>query len=109
MKPKRCTASGLNMKFTMVAMKPMNVAVPSFLTHHTANIRAAKPIRSQRKGKLNSLKKTVISSTLHVHREENKCLEIIAVKGSATEVGGLTRALMAKKGVKQVKVAIVAQ
>jgi len=51
----------------------------------------------------------VISSTLHVHLEENKCLEIIAVKGSAREVGGLTRALMAKKGVKQVKVAIIAQ
>jgi len=57
-KPKKCTASGLNMKFITVAMKPTNVAVPSFLTHHTANISAAKPIRSQRKGKWNSLKKT---------------------------------------------------
>ncbi|UCE10778.1 MAG: nickel-responsive transcriptional regulator NikR, partial [Candidatus Thorarchaeota archaeon] len=51
----------------------------------------------------------VVSSTLHIHLEENKCLEIIAVKGSAREVGGLTRGLMAKKGVKQVKVAIVAR
>ena len=58
---------------------------------------------------MNSPRETVISSTLHVHLEDNKCLEIIAVKGSAREVGGLTRTLMAKKGVKQVKAAIVAQ
>jgi CopG family nickel-responsive transcriptional regulator len=51
----------------------------------------------------------VVSSTLHIHLEENKCLEIIAVKGSAREVGGLARGLMARKGVKQVKVAIVAR
>ena len=39
-KPKMCTASGLNMKFIMVAINPTNVAVSSFLTHHTANTRA---------------------------------------------------------------------
>jgi CopG family nickel-responsive transcriptional regulator len=52
--------------------------------------------------------KNVISSTLHVHVEENKCLEIIAVKGSVQEVRGLTQVLMAKRGVKQVKVAAIA-
>jgi len=52
--------------------------------------------------------KNVISSTLHIHLEENKCLEIIAVKGSAQEVRSLTQSLMAKKGVKQVKVAAIA-
>jgi len=50
----------------------------------------------------------LISSTLHIHIEENKCLEIISVKGSAKEVKSLTQALMAKKGVKQVKVAAMA-
>jgi len=50
----------------------------------------------------------VISSTLHIHLEENKCLEIIAVEGSAKEVRSLTQALMAKRGVKQVKVAAMA-
>jgi CopG family nickel-responsive transcriptional regulator len=50
----------------------------------------------------------VISSTLHIHLEENKCLEIIAVKGNAEEVKNLTQALMAKKGVKQVRVAAMA-
>ena len=52
--------------------------------------------------------KNVISSTLHVHLEENKCLEIIAVEGSVQEVKSLTQSLMAKKGVKQVKVAAMA-
>jgi len=52
--------------------------------------------------------KNVISSTLHVHLEENKCLEIIAVEGSVQEVRSLTQVLMAKRGVKQVKVAAMA-
>jgi len=52
--------------------------------------------------------KNVISSTLHVHLEENKCLEIIAVEGSVQEVKNLTQILMAKKGAKQVKVAAMA-
>ena len=50
----------------------------------------------------------VISSTLHIHLEEDKCLEIIAVEGSAREVKGLAQALMAKKGVKQVRIAVMA-
>jgi CopG family nickel-responsive transcriptional regulator len=52
--------------------------------------------------------KNMILSTLHIHLEENKCLEIIAVKGSAEEVRSLTQGLMTKKGVKQVKVAVIA-
>jgi len=52
--------------------------------------------------------KSLISSTMHIHLEENKCLEIIAVRGSAKEVRSLTQSLMAKKGVKQVKVAAIA-
>jgi CopG family nickel-responsive transcriptional regulator len=52
--------------------------------------------------------KNVISSTMHLHLEENKCLEIIAVEGSVQEVRSLSQALMAKKGVKQVKVAALA-
>jgi len=50
----------------------------------------------------------VISSTLHIHLEENKCLEIIAVEGSVHEVRSLAQVLMARKGVKQVKVAAIA-
>jgi CopG family nickel-responsive transcriptional regulator len=52
--------------------------------------------------------KNVISSTLHVHLEEDKCLEIVAVEGSAQEIRTLSQVLMTKKGVKQVKVAALA-
>jgi len=52
--------------------------------------------------------KNVISSTTHLHLEENKCLEMIAVKGNTQEVRNLTQTLMTKKGVKQVKVAALA-
>jgi hypothetical protein len=50
-KPKKKKASGLNMKFITVAIKPTAVAVPNFRVTHTAKISEAKPIKSQRKGK----------------------------------------------------------
>ncbi|MEM0010927.1 MAG: nickel-responsive transcriptional regulator NikR [Candidatus Bathyarchaeia archaeon] len=50
----------------------------------------------------------IISSTTHIHLEEDKCLEIIAVNGKVGEIKRLAEELMAKKGVKQVKVAVVA-
>lgn len=49
----------------------------------------------------------VVYSTMHIHLEE-KCLEIIAVEGGAQDVRNLAQALMAKRGVKQVKVAVLA-
>ena len=51
---------------------------------------------------------SVISSSLHVHLEKDKCLEIIAVEGSVQEVRSLAQVLMTKRGVKQVKVAAMA-
>lgn len=53
-KPKKCKAVGLNIKFIIVAMQPTNVAVPVFLTYHTDNIIAEKPIKSQQKGSWNT-------------------------------------------------------
>ncbi len=50
----------------------------------------------------------IIVSTIHLHLEKHKCLEIIAVKGNAEEVRSLSQVLMACKGVKQVKVAAIA-
>jgi len=50
----------------------------------------------------------IISSTTHIHLEEDKCLEIIAVNGKVGEIKRLAEELMSKKGVKQVKVAVVA-
>jgi CopG family nickel-responsive transcriptional regulator len=50
----------------------------------------------------------IISSTTHIHLEEDKCLEIIAVNGEAGEIRNLAQELMARKGVKQVKISVVA-
>ena len=50
-KPKKWRAVGLNIKLIIVAMEPTNVAVPIFLTNHTASIIVAKPTRSQKIGK----------------------------------------------------------
>jgi len=41
----------------IVAIIPTMVAEPSFFVHQTAMIKAVKPIKSQRKGKPNMLKK----------------------------------------------------
>jgi len=50
----------------------------------------------------------VISSTLHIHLREDKCLEIIAVEGSVQKIKTLAQDIMTKSGVKQVKVATMA-
>ncbi len=52
--------------------------------------------------------KNVVLSTMHIHLEEEKCLEIVALRGPAQEVKKLVQELMTKKGVKQVKVAAMA-
>jgi CopG family nickel-responsive transcriptional regulator len=50
----------------------------------------------------------VIRSSMHVHLTRDKCLEIIAVKGEAQEIKQLAKALMTKKGVKQLKFTAIA-
>ncbi|UCE15725.1 MAG: nickel-responsive transcriptional regulator NikR [Candidatus Bathyarchaeota archaeon] len=50
----------------------------------------------------------VVSSTMHIHLAQNKCLEIIVVKGDAKNVRSLTQELMTKKGVKQLKFTAIA-
>jgi CopG family nickel-responsive transcriptional regulator len=47
----------------------------------------------------------VISSTMHVHLTKDKCLEIIGVRGNASDAKALAQRLMAVKGVKQLKFA----
>ena len=49
----------------------------------------------------------IICSSMHVHLDADNCLEIIAVKGQANRVRDLTQELRIKKGVKQIKLAIV--
>ena len=50
-KPKKWRAVGLTIMLIISAMKPTKVGVTSFLTHHTASIKAEKPIMSQQKGR----------------------------------------------------------
>lgn len=48
-----------------------------------------------------------ICSSMHVHLNMDNCLEIIAVKGKGSDVRDLAQELKTKKGVKQIKLAIV--
>jgi CopG family nickel-responsive transcriptional regulator len=50
----------------------------------------------------------VVLSSMHLHLTENKCMEIIAVKGKAADVKTLSQELMTKKGVKQLKLTVMA-
>ena len=49
----------------------------------------------------------VICSSMHVHLTEQECLEAVAVNGDADEIRKLAQELTTKKGVKQVRSAIV--
>jgi CopG family nickel-responsive transcriptional regulator len=49
----------------------------------------------------------VIRSSMHVHLDEEQCLEIIAVRGKASDVRDLAQELKTRRGVKQLKLAIV--
>lgn len=48
-----------------------------------------------------------VCSSMHVHLDAENCLEIIAVRGKASNVRDLAQKLKATKGVKQLKLAIV--
>ncbi len=49
----------------------------------------------------------VIGSSMHIHLDERNCLQIIAVKGDTKAIQNLAKELMTKRGVKQLKLAIV--
>ena len=48
-----------------------------------------------------------ICSSMHIHLAEENCLEIIAVKGNASDVKDLAQDLKTKRGIKQLKLVIV--
>ena len=50
----------------------------------------------------------IVLSSMHLHLTEKKCMEIIAVRGKAGNVKRLSRELMTKKGVKQLKLTVIA-
>ncbi|MDI6859195.1 MAG: nickel-responsive transcriptional regulator NikR [Methanocellales archaeon] len=45
----------------------------------------------------------LIESSLHVHLDEDNCLEVILVRGESQEVKNIVEKMMALKGVKHVK------
>jgi len=49
----------------------------------------------------------IITSSMHIHLDERNCLEIIAVKGKVESIRDLAQDLMRKRGVKQIRLAIV--
>ncbi|MCS7136667.1 MAG: nickel-responsive transcriptional regulator NikR [Nitrososphaerota archaeon] len=50
----------------------------------------------------------IITSTMHVHLDEDNCLEIVALKGSSKSIKELVERVIKEKGVKQLKLALVA-
>jgi CopG family nickel-responsive transcriptional regulator len=50
----------------------------------------------------------IVLSSMHLHLTENKCMEIIAVRGKAGNVKRLSQELMTRKGVKQLKLTVMA-
>lgn len=50
---------------------------------------------------------SIINSTLHLHLGKEDCLQIVAVKGSSERIQNLSQELSTKRGVKQMKYAIV--
>jgi len=50
----------------------------------------------------------VVTASMHIHLTKDKCLEIIAVKGKASDIRNLSQELMTKKGVKELKFTAIA-
>jgi CopG family nickel-responsive transcriptional regulator len=46
---------------------------------------------------------SIIRASMHVHLNEKKCLEVIAVKGEAQEIKRLVEKLKARRGVEEVR------
>ncbi len=49
----------------------------------------------------------VTDSSMHIHLDEENCLEIVPVKGSSAEIKDLAQELLTKEGVKGLKLAMV--
>ena len=74
-------------------------AVTMMYDHHTGGLMA----------ELNELQHDyydVISSSTHVHMDQDNCLEILAVKGEVSRVKELSNALSVIRGIKQVKLSL---
>jgi len=53
------------------------------------------------------LHRSIITSAMHVHLDEQSCLLVIAVKGEVKVIQNLAKELMSKRGIKQLKLAAI--
>ncbi len=53
------------------------------------------------------LNRSIITSAMHVHLDEQNCLLVIAVKGEVKAIQNLAKELMSKRGIKQLKLTTV--
>jgi len=49
----------------------------------------------------------VVSSTMHIHLDVNRCFEIISVKGNLEKIQAMAKELMKTKGVSQLKLSTI--
>ncbi len=49
----------------------------------------------------------IISSSTHIHLDHHNCLEILAVKGKASQIKKLANALEVTRGLKQIRVSMM--
>lgn len=51
--------------------------------------------------------KSVVSSSMHVHLEDDRCLQIVAVRGQVATIKRLAQELTAMRGMEQLRMALV--
>jgi CopG family nickel-responsive transcriptional regulator len=51
--------------------------------------------------------KAIIQASLHSHVTENRCLEVILLRGDGTQLKALAERLMSQKGVESVKLTTI--
>ena len=51
--------------------------------------------------------RAIINSTMHIHLDESRCLEMISVKGKTEQINALGKAIMKIRGITQLKLSTV--
>lgn len=99
--------------FVRHAIRSYLSEVPS--RHGTGEIIATVTVISERRGSkdvvgaIQHAFESMITAQMHAHLDEKNCLEVLAVKGRASEVTELAAKIRSVKGVKQVKHITVSQ
>jgi CopG family nickel-responsive transcriptional regulator len=51
--------------------------------------------------------RSIVNSTVHIHLDESRCLEMISVKGRMDHIQALAKAIMRMRGITQLKLSTV--